>query len=87
MTNQTPADANAQQAAAVAAQVAPTPGAPTVSDQAELNRELRKWLLRNRRPPRDFEDFAATAGIQIAPPPDGKKYAIDKTMHVVLVKR
>ena len=57
------------------------------SDPAELNRELRKWILRNRRPPKNFEEFAASAGVQFPPPPDGKKYAIDKTMHVILVKR
>jgi hypothetical protein len=86
-TNAAPAGAQAENAATVAAQIATTPGAPTVSEPAELNRELRKWILRNRRPPKDFQEFASTAGIQIAPPPDGKKYAINKTMHVILVNR
>jgi hypothetical protein len=49
-----------------------------------LDRELRRWILANRRPPKNFEDFAATAGIQIPPPPPGKKYVIDKSMHVIL---
>jgi len=43
--------------------------------------------VRNRRPPKNFEDFAATSGVEIPPPPDGKRYAIDKTMHIILVKR
>ena len=60
---------------------------PAVSDPAQINRALRRWILANRRPPTNFGDFAATSGIQIAPPPEGKKYAIDKTMHVILVKR
>jgi hypothetical protein len=71
---------DAQQAQATTAQ------APN-AEPPDLNRELRKWILRNRRPPKDFDDFSSTAGIDIPPPPDGKKYAIDKTMHVVLVKR
>ena len=57
------------------------------AEPLDLNRELRKWILKNRRPPKNFEDFAGTSGIEIPPPPDGKKYAIDKTMHVILVKR
>jgi hypothetical protein len=52
-----------------------------------MDRELRKWIVRNRRPPKNFEDFAATAGVSIPPAPDGKKYVIDKTMHVILAKR
>jgi len=52
-----------------------------------LDRELRKWILRNRRPPKNFEDFAATSGVEIPPPPGGKKYVVDKTMHVVLANR
>lgn len=56
-------------------------------DFASMNRELRRWILRNQRPPKDFEEFAASSGVQFPPPPAGKRYAIDKTMHVVLVKR
>ena len=61
--------------------------APTEPDLEQLTRELRKWIVRNQRPPKSFEDFSATANIQIPTPPPGKKYAIDKQMHVVLVKR
>ena len=90
-----PAAANSVQAPAASegassdSVVAESPGAPapSVSDPSQLNRALRRWILSNQRPPTNFQDFAATAGIQIAPPPEGKKYAIDKTMHVILVKR
>jgi hypothetical protein len=89
VTNQETAQGTQTQNGAVTQSIQPTPdtATATVSDPVELNRELRKWILRNRRPPKNFEDFSSTAGVQIAPPPDGKKYAIDKTMHVILVKR
>jgi hypothetical protein len=65
-----------------------SPQSPKPSaDPLDLNREVRKWILRNRRPPKNFEDFAATSGIEIPPPPDGKKYVLDKTMHVTTVNR
>jgi len=68
-------------------QAAATAPAEQNNEPLDLNRELRKWILRNRRPPKNFEDFSSTARVQIPPPPDGKKYTIDKSMHVVLVKR
>ena len=64
----------------------PAPASPT-AEPVNLDRELRKWILRNRRPPKNFEDFAATSGVEIPPPPAGKKYVVDKTMHVVLANR
>jgi hypothetical protein len=60
----------------------PATGAP---DLRELDRDLIRWIVGNRRPPKNFADFAATAGVQIPPPPAGKKYIIDKTMHIQLV--
>jgi hypothetical protein len=72
----------------------PTPAATNVSeaapagpDLAELNRQLRRWIVGNRRPPKNFEDFAANTTYQISPPPPGKKYVIDPKMHVLLVNR
>ena len=67
-------------------QAAPPAPAPT-GEPVNLDRELRKWIVRNRRPPKNFEDFAATAGVEIPPPPPGKKYVVDKTMHIVLANR
>ena len=59
------------------------PGGQT--DMAELNRCLLRWVLANRRRPANFEDFAATAGVQIPPPPAGKKYFLGNDMHIALV--
>ena len=59
--------------------------APEGPNLAELNRQLRRWIVSNRRPPKSFEDFAANTTYQIPPPPPGKKYAIDRKMHVLLV--
>lgn len=56
-------------------------------DLPELRRALARWLVRNRRPPANFEDFAATAGVVIPPPPPGKKYFLTKDMHIELVDR
>lgn len=54
-------------------------------DLAELDRTLMRWLMGHRRAPKNFEEFAATAGANIPPPPAGKKYSIRKDMHIVLV--
>ena len=56
-------------------------------DLPELNRSLLRWMLGHRHAPKDFEEFAATAGVAIQPPPAGKKYFIRKDMHIVLVDR
>jgi hypothetical protein len=56
-------------------------------DLGELNRDLLRWILSNRRKPASFEDFSATAGVAIPPPPAGKKYIIAKDMHIQLVDR
>jgi hypothetical protein len=57
------------------------------TDLTALNRCLVRWLIANKRRPKDFEDFAATAGVPIPPPPAGKQYVIGKDMHIVLVNR
>ena len=57
------------------------------ADLKALNRCLVRWLIANKRRPKDFEDFAATAGMPIPPPPEGKRYVIGKDMHVALVSR
>lgn len=55
-------------------------------DLAQMTRDVRRWILKNQRPPKDFADFAATATTTIPTPPAGKKFAITKEMSVVLVK-
>ena len=56
-------------------------------DLGELNRDLLRWILSNRRKPASFEDFSATAGVVIPPPPEGKKYVIGGNMQIKLVDR
>lgn len=56
-------------------------------DLPELNRSLLRWMMGHRHRPKDFEEFAATAGVTIPPPPAGKKYLLGKDLHIVLVNR
>ena len=71
-----------QKTVAVAPVVTPA-GEP---DMGELNRCLLRWVMGHRKKPDSFEEFAASANVVIPPAPAGKKYAIDKSMHIVLVK-
>jgi len=57
------------------------------ADLKELNRCLLRWVLSNRRRPKSFEDFAATAGVPIPLPPADKKYVLGSNMHIQLVDR
>ena len=50
-----------------------------------MERVLVGWVIRNRQRPKSFEAFVAASGIQVPPPPAGKKYVIAKNMHIVLV--
>ncbi|HEY1787878.1 MAG TPA: hypothetical protein VGJ73_06965 [Verrucomicrobiae bacterium] len=68
----------------------PPSGAPIVQadgqpNMVELNRAAKFWMFRNRRRPTSWDDFAANAGIQIPPPPSGKKYVLSKDMRITLV--
>jgi hypothetical protein len=63
------------------------PVAPAGPDLAEINRSLIRWIVRNRRRPNSFEDFASSAGAPIPPAPGGKKYIIGANMHVQLVNQ
>jgi hypothetical protein len=56
-------------------------------DLAELNRTLIRWIVRNRRAPGNFQEFASSAGITVPPPPPGKKYIIAPNMHIQLVNQ
>jgi len=47
---------------------------------------LRRYVVRTRTVPRNFEDFAAKSSLQAPPPPAGKKYAI-QGQAVIVVKR
>jgi hypothetical protein len=53
---------------------------------AQLSLELRRYVIRTRSVPKDFDDFLAKSGAQVPAAPPGKKYAI-QDQAVVLVKR
>jgi hypothetical protein len=93
----TNADPSAAASAAATASRGPGPAAPpakaaVVSDSGDVNAilgqlsmELRKYVVRTRSVPKNFEDFIAKSQVQAPAPPAGKKYAI-KDQAVVLVK-
>lgn len=78
------APAPVAQASLAAAPLA-TPTGET--DMAELNRTMLRWILGHRRVPANFEEFAATAGVAIPPPPAGKKYVIGRDKRIQLVNK
>ena len=80
---QTAVTENQQSPATAHAATAP----PTGPDLAEINRTLIRWIVRNRRPPGSFAEFASSAGAPIPPAPAGKKYIIGGNMHVQLVNQ
>ena len=76
--------------AAQADTAAPQPVAMTSSNDSPqtlqlLNRALLHWMIKNRRHPENFEEFANSANIQIPDPPAGKKYALNGRGFIVLV--
>jgi len=56
-------------------------------DLPELNRTLIRWIVRNKRVPANFQEFAATAGVAIPPPPAGQQYVIGADKHIRLVNQ
>jgi hypothetical protein len=71
--------------------IAPTPteapNDPAPQNIHEMERVLVGWVIRNHHRPKSFEEFAASANIQVPPPPAGKKYFIAKNMHIILVNQ
>ena len=71
---------------------APTPTAPVVLTSTnntdavlvQLTRQLHRTMI-GRKLSGSFEEFVAISHVQVPPPPPGKKYAISKQWHVVLV--
>jgi hypothetical protein len=51
----------------------------------QLNRSLLQFKIQHNRNPTSVEELAASAGVQIPPPPPGKKYAFNSRGWVVLV--
>ena len=63
-----------------------SPAEVEMSDElAELNRELKRWIVSSKENPVSFEDFVAKAGVTVPPAPAGKKFSISKERRVVLV--
>jgi hypothetical protein len=69
------------------------PGTPVTTatnappDLRELNGALLDWIIQNQRHPANFEEFAASSGTQIPPPPPGKKYVLNSRGLISLVDR
>ncbi len=68
-----PAPNQSRPATQVSTQSAAAPNDP---DLGEINRNLIRWIVGHKKRPANFEEFAATAGVPIPPPPAGKKYII-----------
>jgi hypothetical protein len=75
-----PAVANSQSGPAASATNA-------MPDLRPLNQALIAWIIQNRRHPATFEEFAASANIQIPPPPPGEKYVLNSRGLISLVNR
>lgn len=52
----------------------------------QLSLELRRYVVRTHKVPKDFGDFVARSQVQAPTPPPGKRYAIEG-QYVVLVKQ
>ncbi|MCX6921770.1 MAG: hypothetical protein NT154_00900, partial [Verrucomicrobia bacterium] len=70
----------------------PAATATAISDSGDVNAtlgqlslELRRYVVRTRSVPKNFDEFTAKSGVQAPAPPAGKKYAIQGQV-VVLVK-
>jgi len=82
ITNEAAPEANANEAQpASPSQPGATAPATTAKsaepDLGPLNHALIQWRVQHRRVPANFEEFAASADINIPPPPQGKKYIIN----------
>jgi hypothetical protein len=61
------------QAVGATVPVAPEGGA----DLRQLNQVYFRWIVQTHQRAKTFEDFVARSGINVPPPPQGKKYLID----------
>jgi hypothetical protein len=50
-----------------------------------LNRSVLQYRMQNHRNPTSVEELAAFAGVQVPPPPAGKKYVFNSRGLIVLV--
>jgi hypothetical protein len=65
-----------------AAMAAANNGMPVLQ---QLNRAVLQYKIQNHRNPTSVEEVAAFAGIQVPPPPPGKKYVFNGRGLIVLV--
>ena len=56
-------------------------------DLGALSHSVLRWAVAHQRRPASFEEFAADPRVQIPPPPPGKKYKMEHSLHVVLVNQ
>jgi hypothetical protein len=75
----TPAPAGSSQPASAASATNAMPNLQA------LNQALLGWRMQNQRVPASFAEFAASANINIPPPPPGKKYVINSHGLISLV--
>jgi hypothetical protein len=60
----------------------PDKGIPVLQ---QLNRSVLQYRMQNHRNPTSVEELAAFAGVQVPPPPPGKKYVFNGRGLIVLV--
>jgi hypothetical protein len=72
----------------------PTQGDPTYESPVKANGEpdlhvldhsMLRWRFDHGKIPASFAEFAASADVQIPPPPPGKMYTLGQYGHVILV--
>jgi hypothetical protein len=56
-------------------------------DLKQLNHAYIAWIVQNRRHLKTFEEFVSASGMQVPPPPAGKKYIIDHSGFIALVNQ
>jgi hypothetical protein len=56
-------------------------------DLKQLNHAYIAWIVQNRRHLKTFEEFVSVSGMQVPPPPAGKKYIIDHSGFIALVNQ
>lgn len=47
------------------------------ADLRQLNQVYFRWIVQTHQRAKNFEDFVARSGVNVPPPPQGKKYLID----------
>ena len=81
-----PASADQATAPATPEQTGPAPVSAPVTvaaapdggaDLRALNHVYIGWIVQSHQRPKTFEEFVAASGVNVPPPPVGKKYVID----------